>query len=436
VITRRQILTSSIAAAGVGALSRIGRGQDQKAGADAPAGAPNPDRILVVVQLSGGNDGLNTVVPWADDLYHKARPTLRIEPEKTLKLDDHVGLHPGMKALHKRFGEGHVAVVQGVGYPNANRSHFRSMEIWHTAEPESTVAHAGWIGRCADCVDASVSKPALIVNLGAMAPFALHRAQAPVLAFENEEAFSLAPDRRFPKSKDALAAAFRKLCAPVAKEPVADVSGASAASAASMASARSTSSYAQVVRATAASAMASADEVLTKVSKTKSDANYPRGGGGLGQRLSLIARMIAGGMSTRVYYAQLGGFDTHARQRDAHANLLTHFSDAVDAFFDDLEKLGRAKDVVLVSFSEFGRRVDENGSAGTDHGTAGPMFVVGPSVRGGLYGAPPDLGNLVDQDPVFGVDFRRVYATLLRGWLDVAPVPVLGGEFATLPILT
>jgi uncharacterized protein (DUF1501 family) len=419
-ITRRGFLQGSFAAVGVGAMApdwiTASRAQKQ----DAAAGAPSSDgRILVVVQLSGGNDGLNTVVPYADDLYHKARPNLRIDTKEVLKLDDHVGLHPSLKALHARFDKGEVAVVQGVGYPNPNRSHFRSMAIWHAGDPVEGVGRTGWLGRAADsigAIDAAGTAPALLVHLGTSVPFALRRAHAPILAFDSEDAFALQPDKRFPNGKAAQSEAFRKLCE---------------SEAAASAEHHDQRAYAEVLRATTASGLASADEVMACLNKTKNEVTYPNG---FAKRLALIARMIGSGMKSRVYYVAQGSYDTHARQREAHASLLGAFSEAVDLFYQDLAKQNRAQDVVLISFSEFGRRVAENGSAGTDHGTAGPMFVVGPGVKGGVVGAPPDLEHLIDQDPKFGVDFRSVYATVLADWMKVPSAPVIGGEFAKLPL--
>ncbi|HET6203179.1 MAG TPA: DUF1501 domain-containing protein [Planctomycetota bacterium] len=402
-VDRREFLRGAFAAVGVGAaapslFARALRSQESRVATD-PGG-----RILVVVQLSGGNDGLNTLVPYADDLYHKARPTLRVDPKDVLRLDDRAGLHPSLAPLRARYDKGEVAVVQGVGYPNPDRSHFRSMEIWHTARVEGPLPRAGWLGRFAD---AASGPPTLLVHFGSPLPYALEREAGTALAFDGPDAFSMAGDRRFPQDRDEQLAAFRKIC---------DCGGGPA-------------SYAEVVRATAASALASAEEVKECVAKGSNKANYPAG-----QRLPLVARMIGGGMRTRIYYATVYGFDTHANQKGLHGNLLGQFASSVDAFFQDLEAIGRAKDVVLLAFSEFGRRVAENGSGGTDHGTAGPVFLVGPRVKGGLIGEPPNLADLVDGDPKFGIDFRSVYASVLRDGLGADPVAALGGEFAPVPL--
>ena len=406
-ITRRGFLGTSLA--GLGALSIASRARAQDAGAAAKPAADPSRRILVVVQLSGGNDGLNTVIPFADDVYQKSRPKLAYGEKEVLRLDERTGLHPSMKALHKRFDHGEVAIVQAVGYARANRSHFRSMAIWHSADPDGGAPRTGWLGRTADALDPSGTNPAVAVGLVNPMPFALQRSNATVLSFDNEEGFTLAPDKRFTQGKKAQLEAFRALCA----------------------SAGDASTYAERVRATAALGIGSADKLLDCLHAGKNKANYPRGAG---SKLAQVARLIDGGQSSRLYYVATGGFDTHARQKDAHAGLLASLSDGIDAFYDDLEACGRAQDVVLVTFSEFGRRLAENGSQGTDHGTCGPMFVVGKGVKGGLVGAAPDLAKLVDQDPVAAIDFRSVYASLVRGWLGLDPAPIVGSGEPLLPL--
>jgi uncharacterized protein (DUF1501 family) len=412
-ITRRELLSTSTAL-GIGAttpqwLLRALQSQEPTKPEEKP-----PERVLVVVVLAGGNDGLNTVVPYADERYKAARPVIHVEAEKVLKLDDHVGLHPSMKSLRERFEKGEVAVLQGVGYPHPNRSHFAAMDIWHSADPEGA-PHTGWLGRFADGADASSGSPTILFHLGSSVPLALRRERTPALAMDNEDSFSIGPDKRHPDDKGAQEIAFRKLC-----ESVGTPHGSAERS------------YTDVVRETAASGVASADEVIKCLAKPKSEIAYPRS---LGGRLSLVARLITGGMSTRVYFTALGGFDTHARQKDTHGGLLQNFSDSVDAFYKELAAAGRAQEVVLMAFSEFGRRVAENASAGTDHGAAAPVFVVGPGVKGGVYGSNPDLEHLVDGDVAHSIDFRSVYATLVKGWLGAPVAPAVQGEFPTLAFL-
>ena len=411
-ITRRELLVSTAAAAGIGAAAP--QWMRQAVALKAQSEGKSHEKILVVVLLAGGNDGLNTVVPYADGRYRDARPTIRIDAEKALKLDDHVGLHPSMKLLRERYEKGEVAVLQGVGYPKPNRSHFRALDIWHSADPEAP-PRTGWLGRYADGIDATREDSGLIVHFGSPVVLGVRREKAAPIALEGEDSFTITPDKKYPADQADQQAAFRKLCEleeNVKPDPRA--------------------AYTEIVRRTTASGLAHADEVCACLKKTKNDAKYPRN---LGAKLSLAARMIAGGMKTRVYFASLGGFDTHARQRDGHANLLQNLSEATDAFFQDLAAVGREKDVVLVTFSEFGRRVAENASAGTDHGAAAPVFVVGPAVQGGLFGPPPDLEHLIDGDVVHTIDFRSVYTTLVTEWLGASAEPAVSGSFPTVPFL-
>jgi uncharacterized protein (DUF1501 family) len=418
-ITRRDLLSTSIAAAGVGALTpnwlvRAARAQDPSP-ADPKPSTSTDGRILVVVLLAGGNDGLNTVVPYADEGYRQARPVLRIDADKVLKIDAHVGLHPSMKLLRERYEKGEVAVLQNVGYPQPNRSHFASMDIWQSADPGGA-PRTGWLGRYADSIDPAGSSPTVLFQMGSSIPLALRRERTTALAMDNEDSFSIGPDKKHPEDKGGQEGAFRKLCE--CAEPA-------------HGSARP--SYTDIVRETAASGLASADEVVACLKKPKTDVVYPKN---LGGRLSTVSRLIVGGMKTRAYFTVLGGFDTHARQRDSHGNLLQNFSDSVDAFYRELAVAGRERDVVVMAFSEFGRRVAENASAGTDHGAAGPVFVVGPSVKGGLYGSNPDFSHLVDGDVTHGIDFRSVYATLVKDWLGAPIAPAIQGEFPLLPFLS
>lgn len=413
-ITRRGFLGTTIAGAGLGALApellaRTARAQDATTSTDAGS-----ERVLVLLQLSGGNDGLNTVVPYADDVYRKARPKLAIDTKDVLALDSYTGLHPSMKKLRARFDAGEVAIVQAVGYPRPNRSHFRSMAIWHAADPEEGARRTGWLGRAIDVMDARGDDCGVAVSLANPLPFALQRASTPVLAFESEDNLSIAADKRFQGGKSAQVEAFRRMCA------AENVGG--------------TRSYADVVRATAASGLSTADALLGCLHSGRNQVDYPRG---VGAKLAQIARLIDGGQRSRVYYATASGYDTHARQRDAHAGLLAALSDGIDAFYADLAKQGRERKVAIVVFSEFGRRLAENGSQGTDHGTCAPMLVIGPGVKGGLVGEPPDLANLVDGDPVHRIDFRSVYASVLEGWLGLGAEStdaIVGAGHARLPL--
>ncbi len=410
-ITRRRFLGSSVALGAGALLARdLARAQELQ---DAQPAAPASDaaRVLVVVQLSGGNDGLNTVVPYADDIYQKARPKLRIDAKDVLALDDHTGLHPSMTALRKRYDAGQVAIVQAVGYPKQDRSHFHSMAIWHRGDPQDHAQRAGWLGRALDSMEANGARAPeggeRGLSMSNAVPFALAREHAPVLAFDGGESLTLAADRRFQQGRAAQLDTFRRLCQPSTSPP--STSGGASA-------------YVDLVRATAAAGLQAAERVRDCLDAGRNQVEYPRG---FGAKLAQVARLIDGCLGARVYYANHSGFDTHARQKDAHANLLRAFSDGIDAFYSDLEKSGRAREVVVLAFSEFGRRLAENGSQGTDHGTCAPVFLIGPGVKGGLHGEAPDLAQLQDRDPLHRVDFRSVYASVLERVLGVAPERIL-----------
>jgi uncharacterized protein (DUF1501 family) len=376
----------------------------------AAAEKPTGDNILVVVQLTGGNDGLNTVVPFADENYRRLRPKLHLADARLHKLDDRVGLHPSLEALARLFKEGSAAIVQGVGYPHPNRSHFESMAIWHTAPTDlqlergkPTIARGGWLARAIDRQDGGASS-ALRVGSSEM-PQALLGSRVPVPSLASLEEL---------KSREGL------LDREAAKAQLAGWRSAeSAANPLLQAAARG----AVAVEATAAE--------IEKIAPRSTTVGYPDYE--LGQRLRLIAELVRAGFETTIYYTELGGFDTHANQANRHSGLLSQFGRSLAAFVDDIERNADRR-VSVLAFSEFGRRAAENASAGTDHGTAGPVFLAGSGLAGGLHGPHPDLANLVDGDPVFAVDFRQVYATVLEDWLDVGSEPVLGQKFERLAL--
>ncbi len=347
----------------------------------AAAAAPDPDLpALVVLELNGGNDGLNTVVPYADDIYHQSRPTLRITPDKVLKLDDHVGLHPALKDLHRLWEEGQVKVVQSVGYPNPNRSHFRSMQIWHAGVlgPAPT---AGWLGRAGDATPA----------LGR--------------CFVGDDVVPLAVQGR----KHAAAAiasladyqpALESLIPPAA-------------------------SGADTLLDEIGQRMRTTHDLAGRLSRLGSD--LPAAAvDSLDGRLWMIRALLENVPQFRVFYTLFGGFDTHAGQQFTHQDLLGTVATSVHRFVTDLRRSKLDERVVVLIFSEFGRRLRENGQRGTDHGTAAPVFLIGKRVRGGLLGPAPDLKDLELGDPRFRIDFRDVYAAVLRQWLQVDPAPILG----------
>jgi uncharacterized protein (DUF1501 family) len=378
-LTRRSFLQSSSLLALAPTVPLFVAGTARATAADKDA------RVLVVVQLDGGNDALNTAVPHADPSYQKLRPKLKLDPKTLVKLTDDLGLHPALKPLDKLLQAGHLGVLPGIGYPNPNRSHFESMAIWHTArfDPEERKTH-GWIGRA---LDPSAGTAYMV---GGSVPVALRGRRSAAVALGRVEDVLLAdPEtaRRSvgPESSDDLLA---------------------------------------FVRRQAVDAQAAAERVSAL---TGGDgASYPATG--LAGRLKLVARLLKADLGARVFYTAQAGYDTHANQRFTHSGLLSEFAGAVAAFFDDLTTAGLAERVVLVAFSEFGRTIKENGSAGTDHGTAGVVFLAGPGVKAGVTGTMPSLTELEKGEPRMTTDFRGVYAAALTDWLGL-PADGLGGTF-------
>lgn len=366
--------------------------------------------ILVIIQLSGGNDGLNTVIPFSDDAYHRARPNIGIPAKSVLRLDDHIGLNPRMPQLARLFGEGRATVMQGVGYPNPNRSHFRSMEIWQTASDSSKSESHGWIGRYFDnCCQGQ--DPAIGVSLGDQMPQAFSAATPMGIALKNPRQFRFAEDDDIDMQST-------------------NEGGSVGALAGNTQSDLDPLHYIERV---ALDAQVSSDRIAEIAGRHRDSPAYPKSK--LAQDLQLIAQLIAGSMPTRVYYAGMGGFDTHANQAGQQDLLLGQLDDALAAFTADLRAQKNFDRVAIMTFSEFGRRVAENGSGGTDHGTAAPMFLLGGSIRPGLAGITPSLTNLDAGDLKYTVDFRSVYATLLEKWLRAPSAKVLGRQFPLLDFI-
>jgi uncharacterized protein (DUF1501 family) len=385
--------------------------------------------ILVVLQLAGGNDGLNMVVPFADDAYYRARPRLGLAAGSLLKIDNYRGLNGKLTGLKSLHDEGHLAIIQGVGYPNPNRSHFRSTEIWQTGSDADRNESYGWLGRyfdnyCAGC------DPTVGVAIGEEMPQAFAAKRPTGVTFSRPEQFRWRPSEPSGGRMSDEEMFFRQLnegedSAPVASE------GASVA--AIPGKTKSDLSTLDFLQRTALDAQLSSDKILEIARKYKSTVAYPPGQ--LAASLSVIARMIAGGLPTRVYYASHGGFDTHAGQANAHDRLLGELNDAISAFVVDLKQQGNFDRVLLMTFSEFGRRVAENANGGTDHGAAAPMFVLGGKVKPGIFGKYPSLTDLDRGDLKFNTDFRSVYGTVLEQWLKAPSQVVLGRKFPALPIV-
>lgn len=381
--------------------------------------------ILVVLQLAGGNDGLNTVVPFGDDAYYRARPRLGLAADKLLKIDNHIALNGKLSGLKSLYDDGHLAVVQGVGYPNPNRSHFRSTEIWQTASDAERNENHGWLGRyfdnqCAGC------DPTVGVAIGDEMPQAFAAKNPTGVTFSRPEQFRY---RSSSREEDF----FRQLNEPGEDDARSTIAPDGASIGNLAGASNGGASTLDFLQRTALDAQLSSDKILEIARKYKSTVAYPTTQ--LGASLNIIARMIAGGLTTRVYYASQGGFDTHAGQIGAHERLLGDFNDAITAFVVDLKQQGNFERVLLMTFSEFGRRVQENANGGTDHGTAAPMFVLGGKVKAGLLGKYPSLTDLDRGDLKFNTDFRSVYGTVLDQWLKAPSQSVLGRKFAALPLL-
>ncbi len=367
--------------------------------------------ILVILQMAGGNDGLNTVIPYADDAYHRARPRLGVPARAALKISDHVGLNPRLPKLARAFGEGGATIVQGVGYPNPNRSHFRSTEIWQTASDANRVEPHGWLGRYFDncCQGAD---PGVGISIGDQMPQAFSASEPKGISLKNPGRFRFADG------------------AEVEEEPAMESSGDGGSIGAIAGNTNSDLDAFHYIERVALDAQVASDRIAEIVRRHASVGIYPNSP--LGKNLQLVSQLIAGGMPTRVYYVSFGGFDTHANQSGAHDQLLGQLDDALAAFAADMRAQGNFDRVMLMTFSEFGRRVAENGSGGTDHGTAAPMFLMGGKLRPGLAGVAPSLVDLSDGDLRYTVDFRRVYATLLERWLHAPSAAVLGRKFPLL----
>lgn len=367
----------------------------------------NDDRILVVIQLSGGNDGLNTLVPHGNDIYRKLRPTLAIAKDDVLAVNDDLGFHPSMAGVAKILESGKLSVVQNVGYANPNRSHFESMDIWHTCHRNNRTRSSGWLGRFLD-QRAEQRQGSGAVHLG--------QEEKPLaLAAEKVQATSIASIERFQLQLTGKG--------DLKRGEVDRLLGSDRTN---------SSNLLDFVQANTRSAVATSDRITKALAAASTGVTYPDTK--LGKKLDLAAKMIRSGFPTQVYYVTLGGFDTHAQQADAHRSLLREWSGALQAFMDDMELSGQGKHVLTMTFSEFGRRVQENASKGTDHGAAAPMFLAGP-VQSGPFGELPNLDDLNDGDIRHRIDFRQVYATVLEDWLGWNATDVIGGEYEKLPIL-
>lgn len=387
----------------LGGLAATGLMAALPLGATRAAASNKDERILVVFEMSGGNDGLNTIVPYADDTYYKLRPTIGIKRDKLLALDDHWGFNPGLLGFQRLWKDGKLAIVHGCGYDQPSFSHFTSMAYWHTAAPNKGDPY-GWCGRLADCLAPS-PQPNYLINIDTTQSLAVRSHVHTPVVFDE-------PDR------------FQRLAL---KQEGTALDGAGNALAQSNASL-------EFLNHVAVAARESSARVREACAKYKTSVDY----GILPSHLPQVAACIADGLPTRIYYVAYrnNAFDTHVQQPELHQRLLSYVGDAVHGFFRDLERIGQADRVSMLVFSEFGRRAPENTNRGTDHGAAGTMFMVGKHVKGGHYGEPVSLTSLDPGDNLlYTTDFRRVYATAIDGWLKPGTAnTVLKGEFAPLPI--
>jgi uncharacterized protein (DUF1501 family) len=368
-------------------------------------------------------------VPYANDYYHKARPRIGVDPGAILKINDDLGLHPSLAGLKDLYDAGHLSIVQGIGYPNPNRSHFRSTEIWQTASDSEKFESYGWIGRYFDnaCRGAD---PTIGVNIGRQMPQAFSAATPTGVSLDNPQSYRYnAGGKSAGGEMSDDEKSYRELNHPEDTEN----SGASIGAVSGPTVQRG--SAIDFLERTALDAQVSSDRILAITRQIQNKAAYPAGQ--LANSLKLIAKLIGGGLPSRIFYLSQGGYDTHTNQLGQHQRLLQDMGDCLKAFVADLKEMGALDRVLLMTFSEFGRRVAENANNGTDHGAAAPMFVIGSKVKAGLHGRHPSLApqDLVNGDIAYNVDFRSVYAGVLEDWLKTRNEPILGRKFDPLPLV-
>ena len=371
------------------------------------------DPVLVILQLSGGNDALNTVIPYSNPLYQDNRPKVGIPEDQVLPINDSIGFHPAMGPIKKLYDEGKVAIIQGIGYPNPSRSHFRSMDIWHTCEP-TKVGEEGWVGRAIRDMDPQKENVLTGVNFGRGLPRALAVPGVPVASVGNLETYGVLTGIEAEDQRLMALETFSRTYSPMlGKGPV-------------------LSYFAQ----TGLDALKGADILSTALDNYSSSVKY--GSDDVAQYMKNIVQTHLANLGTRVLYttAPYNSFDTHAGELANHTRLWSQTSNAISAFYEDLKEHNATDNVVLFVFTEFGRRVHDNGS-GTDHGAGGHAFIIGDAVKGGLYGEYPSLeaGKLMEGDLHYNNDFRGTYATLLERWLHLDAKPIVGGTFEQLDFL-
>ena len=402
--SRRRFLRSSTAGSAVLTFGGLAPSALQAA-----AEQSQSERILVVIELQGGNDGLNTVIPVGDETYRKLRPKLAIAKSDSLEIGDGLAFHSSLRGFADLLEAGRLAIIQGVGYPDPNRSHFESMDIWHTCQRKDENRTDGWLGRLLEQTAETAGGDPTALHLGYdKQPFALMSRKVRVPSIRSLEQFRLhgTEDAQFRKAVQELADARRG----------------------------EGNDLLNFVQSSTSSAISASERLSSSVKSYSSSVTYPKNG--LGEQLQTVAKLIGSGLKTSVYYVTLNGFDTHSQQPDAHVGLLRQLGDSVKAFLDDIDQLKQSDRVAMMCFSEFGRRVEENASAGTDHGTAGPMFMAGAAVKSGLIGKLPSLNDLQDGDLRHHTDFRQVYAAVIQNWFECEAEPILKGKFAAVDVFS
>jgi uncharacterized protein (DUF1501 family) len=371
---------------------------------ESPSFVPPGNKVVVILQLSGGNDGLNTVIPVRNDIYYRSRPRLGIKKEKALSLTDEVGLHPALPAFKELYDDGSLAILNNVGYPNPDRSHFRSMDIWHTASESTEYWSNGWLGRYLDAQCKGCDKPTQAIEIDDVLSLALKGNDFKGIAVKDPRRLYGTANEKF--FRDVL----KEHKSDEAEKPV------------------------EYLYKTMAETLSSADYIFKQSRLHPTSAEYPKTE--LGNSMKTIASLIFSEINTKVYYVSLGSFDTHINQDMQQQRLFTEMNDAVRVFVNDLKSQNRFNDVLLFTFSEFGRRVEQNASNGTDHGTANNMFLVSGSLKQkGLINSLPDLSDLNEGDLKYNVDFKNVYATVLNKWLKADDKAILSRQYKYLDFI-
>jgi uncharacterized protein (DUF1501 family) len=370
---------------------------------------PSNEPILVLIQLQGGNDGLNTIVPFGSNLYYADRPNIAVPSKSVLPIDGMVGFNPNLVSLKALYDKGSVAIIQGAGYPNPSRSHFQGTTIWETADPTAT-STTGWIGRYLDQSIGDTGNPLAAIALGPRVPQTFLSLRAPVTAIEDINTFRFALSRT---NASLILRAYSEMYGTTQEKLPETLS---------------------LVRTAGANAENGVRDLQGITSNYQPAVQYPKSI--LAAQLQLVSRIISANLGTRVFHVTINGFDDHVAEVYQHAQLLKMLGDGLKAFYDDLAAHGKADQVLSMTFSEFGRRVKENAGRGTDHGTAAPMFIVGGKVKGGMYGQDPVLGKLdPNGDLIYGLDFRSVYGTILDKWMGASSTEVLAGRFEVVGFL-